>query len=79
MIVWKESLQIFWEWWGRPLKFEYAEDILDRPFSESPFFIFVLEKGPSPFEVETLTVGGVLLNKEEAIYVIECGFSCLSF
>ena len=44
--------------------------LLDRCFSEN----FVLEKCPSPFEVETLTVRGVLLNKEEAIYVIECGF-----
>ena len=39
----------------------------------------MLEKCPSPFEVETLTVRGVLLNKEEAIYVIECGFHVFLF
>ena len=61
---------------GRPLKFEYAEDILDRCF-ENPLFIFALEKGP--FEVETLNERGMLLNKEEAIYVIEYAFYVFLF
>ena len=47
---------------GQTTEVRNAEDTLDRCFSESTF-IFVLEKGSSPFEVETLTVRGVLLNQ----------------